>query len=75
MNTAGRYIACFVFAIGTYSVNSVIVGWASATLSRTKEKKAVVLAMVNIGGQIGEFWALAYPFSLNFSMGWCLDKS
>lgn len=53
MNTAGRYIACFIFPVGAYSVNSVIIGWASSTLSQTKEKKAVVLAMTNVGGQVG----------------------
>ncbi|KAI4617781.1 hypothetical protein J4E83_006113 [Alternaria metachromatica] len=53
MNTAGRYVACFIFPMGAYSVNSVIIGWASSTLSQTKEKKAVVLAMTNVGGQIG----------------------
>ncbi|KAH3958837.1 hypothetical protein HBH51_205950 [Parastagonospora nodorum] len=53
LNTAGRYIACFIFPMGAYSVNSVIIGWASSTLSQTKEKKAVVLAMTNVGGQIG----------------------
>ena len=52
MNTAGRYIACFIFPVGAYSVNSVIIGWASSTLSQTKEKKAVVLAMTNVGGQV-----------------------
>lgn len=41
LNTAGRYIACFIFPMGAYSVNSVIIGWASSTLSQTKEKKAV----------------------------------
>lgn len=55
MNTAGRYIACFIFPVGAYSVNSVIIGWASSTLSQTKEKKAVVLAMTNVGGQVGTF--------------------
>lgn len=53
LNTAGRYIACFIFPVGAYSVNSVIIGWASSTLAQTKEKKAVVLAMTNVGGQIG----------------------
>ncbi|KAF2753133.1 MFS transporter [Pseudovirgaria hyperparasitica] len=53
LNTAARYVACFVFAMGAYSVNSVIVGWASSTLGQTKEKKAVILAMTNVGGQIG----------------------
>lgn len=41
LNTAGRYVACFIFPVGAYSVNSVIIGWASSTLSQTKEKKAV----------------------------------
>ncbi|KAH7320623.1 major facilitator superfamily domain-containing protein [Stachybotrys elegans] len=53
LNTAARYVACFIFAMGAYSVNSVIIGWASSTLSQTKEKRAVVLAMTNVGGQIG----------------------
>ncbi|RYO84671.1 hypothetical protein DL766_005907 [Monosporascus sp. MC13-8B] len=52
LNTAARYIACFIFAMGAYSVNSVIIGWASSTLSQTKEKKAVVLAMTNIRHRI-----------------------
>ncbi|OLN94113.1 putative transporter C1002.16c-like protein 12 [Colletotrichum chlorophyti] len=53
LNTAARYVSCFIFSLGAYSVNSVIIGWASSTLSQTKEKKAVVLAMTNVGGQIG----------------------
>jgi hypothetical protein len=40
-NTAARYVACFIFPVGAYSVNSVIIGWASSTLGQTKEKKAV----------------------------------
>ncbi|KAK1996656.1 major facilitator superfamily transporter, partial [Colletotrichum falcatum] len=64
LNTAARYIACFVFAMGAYSVNSVIIGWASSTLSQTKEKKAVVLAMTNVGGQIGYIYgAYLWPKS------------
>jgi multisubunit Na+/H+ antiporter MnhG subunit len=46
LNTAGRYVACFIFPIGAYSVNSVIIGWASSTLSQTKEKKAVSLLVL-----------------------------
>lgn len=41
LNTAGRYVACFIFPIGAYSVNSVIIGWVSSTVAQTKEKKAV----------------------------------
>lgn len=43
LNTAARYVACFIFPMGAYAVNSVIIGWASSTLSQTKEKKAVGL--------------------------------
>lgn len=41
LNTAARYVACFIFPMGAYAVNSVIIGWAASTLSQTKEKKAV----------------------------------
>ncbi|EEP77549.1 conserved hypothetical protein [Uncinocarpus reesii 1704] len=62
LNTAGRYIACFIFPIGAYSVNSVIIGWASSTLSQTREKRAVILAMTNVGGQIGYIYgAYVWP--------------
>jgi len=48
LNVAARYIACFLFASGVYSVNSVIIGWVSATLGQTAEKKAVSLSLVNV---------------------------
>jgi hypothetical protein len=37
-----------MFASGVYSVNSVILGWVSATLGQTQEKKAVSLSLVNV---------------------------
>ncbi|WAO96024.1 MFS domain-containing protein [Fusarium falciforme] len=64
LNTAARYVACFIFPVGAYAVNSVIIGWAASTLSQTKEKKAVVLAMTNVGGQIGYIYgAYLWPKS------------
>lgn len=36
-----------VFSVGTYAVNSIILGWVSATCSQTREKKASSLAIVN----------------------------
>ncbi|KAI2473780.1 MFS transporter [Annulohypoxylon bovei var. microspora] len=53
LNTAARYVACFIFPVGAFSANSVIVGWASSTLSQTEEKRAVVLAITNVFGHIG----------------------
>lgn len=41
LNVPARYVSFFILATGAYSVNSVIIGWASSTLSQTKEKKAV----------------------------------
>ena len=48
LNVGARYLACFLFASGAYAVNSVILGWVSATLGQTKEKKAVSLSIVNV---------------------------
>ncbi|KAF3937908.1 hypothetical protein ABW19_dt0209508 [Dactylella cylindrospora] len=48
MNTAVRYTATFLYATGAYSVGSVILGWVSATLSQTPEKKAVAYSLVNV---------------------------
>jgi len=48
LNVAARYISCFLFASGVYSVNSVILGWVSGTLGQTAEKKAVSLSIVNV---------------------------
>ncbi|KAI1391137.1 MFS transporter [Hypoxylon trugodes] len=53
LNTAARYVACFIFPVGAFSANSVIVGWASSTLSQNIEKRAVVLAITNVFGHIG----------------------
>lgn len=48
LNTAARYVSCLLFASGAYAVNSVILGWVSATLGQTTEKKAVSLSIVNV---------------------------
>lgn len=53
MSTAARYTACFIFPIGTYAVNAVIIRWAASTCAQTREKKAVALAMLNVAGQLG----------------------
>lgn len=48
LNTGARYFSCFLFAAGVYSVNSCILGWVSATLGQTIEKKAISLGFVNV---------------------------
>ncbi|KXT10263.1 hypothetical protein AC579_6615 [Pseudocercospora musae] len=56
LNTGGRYFGMVVFAIGTYAVNSIILGWVSATCGQTKEKKASSLAIVNTVANASFVW-------------------
>lgn len=56
MNTGAKYFAMVVFAIGTYAVNSIILGWVSATCGQTKEKKASALAIVNTIANASFIW-------------------
>lgn len=47
LNRGARYVSCFLFAAGAYASNSIILGWVSATLGQTGEKKAASLSIVN----------------------------
>lgn len=64
LNTPARYIACFLFASGAYAVNSMILGWVSATLGSTPEKKSVSLSIVNVVANASYIYtAYLYPKS------------
>lgn len=64
LNTPARYIACFLFASGAYAVNSMILGWVSATLGSTPEKKSVSLSIVNVIANASYIYtAYLYPES------------
>ena len=56
LNTGARYFAMVVFSIGTYAVNSIILGWVGATCGQTKEKKASSLAIVNTCANVSFIW-------------------
>ncbi|KAK5072418.1 hypothetical protein LTR64_005112 [Lithohypha guttulata] len=56
LNTGARYFAMIVFAIGTYAVNSIILGWVASTCGQTKEKKASSLAIVNTIANVSFIW-------------------
>ncbi|KAF9891366.1 hypothetical protein FE257_004222 [Aspergillus nanangensis] len=56
LNTGARYFAMVVFAIGTYAVNSIILGWVASTCGQTKEKKASALAIVNTIANVSFIW-------------------
>jgi len=81
LNTIGRYISMVVFTIGTYGVNSLILGWTGSTCGQTKEKKAVAIGIVTTVMNASFIWtpylwpksdgpryALALGSSAGFSM-------
>jgi hypothetical protein len=45
-----------IFTIGTYGVNSLILGWCSSVCGQTKEKKAVAISMVTMIMNISFIW-------------------
>ncbi|KAI6785328.1 MFS transporter [Emericellopsis cladophorae] len=64
LNTAGRYVSMVIFTIGTYGVNSLILGWCSSVCGQTKEKKAVAISMVTMIMNISFIWTpYLYPES------------
>lgn len=56
LNVGARYTAMVVFSIGTYAVNSIILGWVGNTCGQTKEKKASSLAIVNTIANASFIW-------------------
>ncbi|OQO05185.1 hypothetical protein B0A48_08205 [Cryoendolithus antarcticus] len=81
LNTGARYFAMCVFAIGTYAVNSIILGWVSATCGQTKEKKSISLAIVNTIANASFIWtpylwpksdAPRYTIAMSSSAGFSL---
>jgi hypothetical protein len=56
LNTAGRYASMVIFTIGTYGVNSLILGWCGSVCGQTKEKKAVAISMVTCIMNISFIW-------------------
>ncbi|KXJ87573.1 major facilitator superfamily domain-containing protein [Microdochium bolleyi] len=56
LNMAGRYVSMTIFTIGTYGVNSLILGWCGSVCGQTKEKKAVAISMVTTIMNISFIW-------------------
>lgn len=63
-----------VFTLGTYGVNSLILGWASTVCSQTPEKKAVVIAMLTTAGN-ASFIYTPYLFREQDKPRYTLGKS
>lgn len=78
---APRYFACFLFAAGSYSTGSIILGWVSTNIDDSNEKKSVALALVNfsaVGANIytAYLWPKSdeprYIMGLGASAGFCV---
>ncbi|GAB7365122.1 hypothetical protein MBLNU230_g6211t1 [Neophaeotheca triangularis] len=76
LDVAGRYVAMIIFTIGTYGVNSLILGWCGSTCGQTKEKKSVAISIVSTIMNASFIWtpylwldsdAPRYPIALGAS--------
>lgn len=56
LNTGAKYFAMCVFSIGTYAVNSIILGWVGSTCGQSTEKKSCSLAIVNTVANVSFIW-------------------
>jgi hypothetical protein len=56
LNIAARYASMVIFTIGTYGVNSLILGWCGSVCGQTKEKKAVAISMVTTIMNVSFIW-------------------
>lgn len=45
-----------IFTIGTYGVNSLILGWCGSVCGQTKEKKAVAISIVTTIMNVSFIW-------------------
>lgn len=59
-NTAGRYAGMIIFCIGTYGVNSVILGRCGSVCGQTREKKSAAVGLV-VGFMNARFVCTAFP--------------
>lgn len=55
-NLAARMVAIFIFVTFSFGINNIMLGWTSATLGQTPEKKAVALALCNSLGNMSSIY-------------------
>lgn len=48
--TAVRYVGMFLMCAGSYSAFNVVQAWIASTIPRTRTKRAIVYALVNLFG-------------------------
>lgn len=55
-NIAARMVAIFMFVTFSFGINNIMLGWISATLGQTPEKKSVALALCNSLGNLSSVY-------------------
>ncbi|KAL2760303.1 hypothetical protein ACRALDRAFT_1078926 [Sodiomyces alcalophilus JCM 7366] len=55
-NIAARMVGIFLFVGFSFGINNVILGWISASLGQTNEKKAVAIAIANTLGNLSSVY-------------------
>ncbi|KAH7346099.1 MFS transporter-like protein [Pyrenochaeta sp. MPI-SDFR-AT-0127] len=55
-NIAARMVAIFMFVTFSFGINNIMLGWVSATVGQTPEKKAVTLALCNSLGNLSSVY-------------------
>ena len=77
-NIGVKYFAMVVFCIGTYAVNSLILGWVGSTCGQTREKKSAAIGIVSTIMNASFIWtpylwpksdAPQYPIAMYSSAG------
>ncbi|KAF5857344.1 hypothetical protein ETB97_005922 [Aspergillus alliaceus] len=64
LNAAALYLSFFLLASGPYSINSANLGWVSATMGQTPEKKAASLSFISMMANTSHIYtAYLYPRS------------
>ncbi|KAL2204527.1 MFS general substrate transporter [Sarocladium strictum] len=56
LNVGARYFAIFLFVGFSFGINNILLGWVSATVGQTDEKKAVSLAIANSLGNCASIY-------------------
>jgi hypothetical protein len=56
LNVAARYFSVFLFVGFSFGINNILLGWVSATVGQTDEKKAVSLAIANSLGNCASIY-------------------
>lgn len=56
LHIGARYFAIFLFVGFSFGINNILLGWVSATLGQTNEKKSVSLAIANSLGNCASIY-------------------